>query len=378
VKVAILHYWFLLNGGGERVVSTLMKMYPDADVFCLMADRESLPSGVPANRLHCSFLESIPFSHKMNRALFPLYPAAVGSFDFSGYDLVISSDSPPTKAIVTPPETSHISYCHTPGRYIWDLAPAFQAKLPGLARPLFGVIAAQARLSDFMAAQRVDHMVANSRYTQSRIHKYYRRKSAVIYPPVDTSAGYIAASHSDYYLSTGRLHPAKRTDLLIEACNRMGRRLVIAGAGTEEKCLKSMAGPTIEFVGRVSDEKLRSLYANCRAFLFAADDDFGIVPVEAQSYGRPVIAFGHGGSLETVRVGTRNERDTGVLFFEQTTASLVGAIASFEDKEERFSPREIQIHARRFDTEVFRNSFKRFVESAMNYNHAEDRLKLAI
>src|SRR4051812_16498856 len=142
MKVAILHYWFLLNGGGERVVSALLDMFPNADVFCLFADKNRLPSGVNADNLHCSFLENIPFSHKMNRALVPLFPAAVGSFDFSGYDLVISSDSPPTKAIVTAPETVHISYCHTPGRYIWDLAPSFQAKLPAMARPLFATIAA--------------------------------------------------------------------------------------------------------------------------------------------------------------------------------------------------------------------------------------------
>ena len=375
MKVAILHYWFLINGGGERVVSSLLKLYPDAEVFCLFADKNSIPDSVPADRIHCSFLESIPFSHKINRALVPLYPAAVGSFDFSGYDLVISSDSPPIKAIVTPPETVHVSYCHAPGRYIWDLAPAFQAKLPSLARPLFAAMAAQARISDFVGAQRVDHFVANSRYTRSRIHAYYRRKSTVIYPPVDTSSGYIAAMPSDYYLSTGRLHPAKRVDLLIEACNRMGRRLVIAGTGPAEKRLKSLAGRTIEFVGRVSNEELGALYANCRAFLFAAHEDFGIVSVEAQAYGRPVIALGHGGSLETVSVGAINNWDTGVFFNEQTTTALTNAIVSFEEKEADFIPRKIQNYARRFDTTVFLRRFKAFTESVMKRDHTEERFK---
>jgi glycosyltransferase involved in cell wall biosynthesis len=366
MKVAILHYWFLLNGGGERVVSTLLEMFPNADVFCLFADKNSLPDGVNADKVHCSFLESIPFAHKINRALFPFFPAAVGSFDFSGYDLVISSDSPPTKDIVTRPGTIHISYCHTPGRYIWDLAPQFQAELPTLARPLFAAIAAQARISDFVAAQRIDKIVANSRYTQARIRKCYRRESTVIYPPVDTSAGYIASSTSDYYLSTGRLHPAKRIDLLIEACNKMSRRLVIAGTGPEEKRLKAMAGPTVEFVGRVSDQQLRGLYANCRAFLFAAEEDFGIVPIEAQSYGRPVIAYGYGGSLETVRVrDPLGKSDTGIHFGCQSVSSLVEGIKRFEADEHRFISVDIQQHARQFDESVFFGRFSQCVVDVM-------------
>lgn len=378
MKVAILHYWFLLNGGGERVVSALLKLFPDADIFCLFADKKSTPGGVPTERIHCSFLDSIPFSHKMNRALFPLYPAAVGSFDFSGYDLVISSDSPPTKAIVTPPETVHISYCHTPSRYIWDLAPTFQAKLPGLARPLFAAIAAQARLSDFIGAQGIGHFVANSTYTQSRIWAYYRRNSTVIYPPVDTSVGYISETISDYYLSTGRLHPAKRIDLLIETCNGLRRRLVIAGTGREEARLKRMAGPTIEFVGQVSDEELRPLYANCRAFLFAADEDFGIVPIEAQSYGRPVVAYGHGGSLETVRHDDPDGLpDTGVLFSEQTSESIAKGILHFEDLQDTFDSQKIRQHARSFDNSVFKKRMGAYIDAVMTHSHERYSRELA-
>ncbi len=366
MKVAILHYWFLLNGGGEKVVSALLQLYPDADVFCLMADKHSLPRGVPADRVHCSFLQDIPFSRQLNRALFPLYPAAVASFNFSGYDLILSSDSPPTKAIVTPPETIHVSYCHTPGRYIWDLAPAFQAGLPMIARPLFGAMAAQARLSDFVAAQRVDRFIANSRYTQSRIWAYYRQESTVVYPPVDTSAGHIVDRPADYYLSAGRLHAAKRIDLLIHACNQLGRRLVIAGTGPEEKRLKSIAGPNIEFAGWVPDEQLRDLYAHCRAFLFAADEDFGIAPVEAQSCGRPVIAFGHGGSLETIRHNDCAGRpDTGILFDQQTTTSIADAILRFEAREGAFNPEEIRRHARSFDTSVFTEQLSACIGAVM-------------
>ncbi len=366
MKIAILHYWFLLEGGGEKVVSALLELYPDADIFCLFADKKSIPQGLSPEQFHCSVLNKIPLARRMNRELFFLFPSVVGSIDLSGYDLVISSDSPPTKAIVTPADTVHISYCHTPSRYIWDLAPSFTAQLFPIARPIFAQLAASARTSDFIAAQRVDHFVANSQYIQKRIWRYYRQTSTVIYPPVNAMRGTISQTHDDYYLSAGRLGSAKRIDLLIETCSRLGRRLVIAGTGREEKRLKSIAGTTIEFLGRVSDEDLSSLYANCRAFLFAADEDFGIVSIEAQSYGRPVVAYGHGGSLETVRVDDPKGRpDTGVFFAEQSIESVMNGIQLFEAREHRFDPESIQKHARRFDTSVFKEEFRSFVDNAV-------------
>lgn len=370
MKVAILHYWFLLSGGGEKVVSALLDLYPGADVYCLFAEKSSFPDGLSPDRLHCSFLNRIPYARRLNRELFFLYPSVVGAIDFSGYDLVISSDSAPTKAIVTPVDTLHVSYCHTPGRYIWDLAPSFTAKLPRIARPIFAQMSASARSSDFIAAQRVDYFVANSRYIQNRIWKYYRQDSVVIYPPVQTFAGNISQTHDDYYLTVGRLGSAKRTDLLIKACNHLGRKLIIVGTGREERRLKEIAGPNTEILGRVSDAQLSSLYANCRAFLFAADEDFGIAPVEAQSYGRPVIAYGHGGSLETVRVGNEENPDTGVFFPEQTVESVIDGIQSYEARENCFIPEEIQKHAREFDTSVFRKRFGAFVDSAMARQNA--------
>lgn len=354
MKVAILHYWFLLNGGGESVVDALLEIYPDADVFCLMADRNSIPKGLPPDRLHCSPLARFPFANKLNRAIFPLYAGAVSSFDFSGYDLVISSDSPPTKDIVTPVDTIHISYCHTPGRFIWDLAPSFTAGLPWPLRTPFAYMAAQARMSDYVAAQRVSHFVANSQYVHKRIAHYYSRNSTVVYPPVNTGNGYIAESSQDYYLSVGRLVATKRIELLIHACNHLRRRLLIVGTGREEKALKAIAGPTIEFLGRLPDDKLRNIYAECRALLFAANEDFGIVPVEAQAFGRPVIAYGYGGSLETVRVNDgQGLPDTGLFFFKQDVKSAIDGILRFEANEHRFTPRHIRAHSLRFDKSVF-------------------------
>ena len=366
MKIAIVHYWFLVEGGGEKVVEALAEMYPGADIFCLFADKRRLPRGISEDRVQCSILDKIPFSHRMNRAIFPLYPAAVGSFDLSKYDLIISSDSPPVKDIVPSIDTVHISYCHTPGRFLWDLAPMFTAKLPWFARPLFAEMASKARVSDFVAAQRVDHFIANSRYVARRIRKYYRRHPTVIYPPVNAVDGYLSSGHDDYYLSVGRLIKNKRIDLLIRACNQLKRRLVIVGEGRDEKELKAIAGPTIEFLGRVSSGALAELYSRSRAFLFSADEDFGIVSVEAQSYGRPVIAYGRGGSLETVRVDDLDgEADTGLLFSDQTPASLVDAIRRFESQEDRFIPSAIREHALSFDVSVFKEKISEFVSGAM-------------
>ncbi|WP_446742686.1 glycosyltransferase [Silvibacterium acidisoli] len=364
MRVAILHYWFLLHGGGENVVEALLEIFPDADVFCLFADEGSLPKDLAPSKLHLSDLSRIPFAKRVNRAIFPFYSAAVGSFNFRGYDLVISSDSAPVKDIVTPIDTIHISYCHTPGRFIWDLAPNFTAELPWYLRSTFAYVASRARTADYVAAQRVTHFVANSEYVRKRIAHYYGRDAAVVYPPVDTSKGYISEDTEDYYLSVGRLVGTKRVDILIEAFNKMKRTLYVVGTGREEKKLRAMAGPTIKFLGRVSDEELWDYYARCRAFLFAADEDFGIVPVEAQAFGRPVIAYGHGGSLETVRVADRlGHSDTGVFFDRQDAVSVIEAIDRFEAREHTFSPLEIQKHARTFDKSIFKNRIRDVIDA---------------
>jgi glycosyltransferase involved in cell wall biosynthesis len=366
MKIAIVHYWFLAQGGGEKVIESLATMYPGADIFCLFADKDSIPAGISNGRVQCSLLDKIPFSHRMNRALFPLYSAAVGSFDLSKYDLIISSDSPPTKGIIPSIDAVHVSYCHTPGRFIWDLAPAFTVKLPWIIKPIFAELASYARVSDFVAAQRVDNFIVNSHYVARRVRKYYCREAEVIYPPVDAAVGYLSSHQDDYYLSVGRLIDAKRIDLLIHACNLLKRKLVVVGRGRDENALKAIAGPTIEFAGTVSNAELASLYSRCRAFLFASDEDFGIVSVEAQAYGRPVIAYGRGGSLETVRVDDPLGRiDTGLHFPEQTTESVVAAIRRFESNEQRFDPAVNREHALTFDVSIFKEKISEFIALAM-------------
>jgi glycosyltransferase involved in cell wall biosynthesis len=284
--------------------------------------------------------------------------------DLRSYDLVISSDGSHTMGVITHQDSLHLCYCHTPHRSLWDQYAEYRSSLHWPVRPLFTASAHYARNRNFIAAQRIDEFIANSKYIANRIRKFYRRSSTVIYPPVETVRGYLASERDSYYLSVGRLDHLKRLDLAIRACNELKRRFLVVGTGPDEKRLKKIAGPTIEFAGRVPDEELGRLYSKCRAFLFPANEDFGIVSVEAQSYGRPVIAFGYGGSLETVVDSALHTAGTGVLFPEQTVESVQSAILHFESIEDRFQPQLIQNHAHRFSTANFIANMSQFVNLA--------------
>jgi glycosyltransferase involved in cell wall biosynthesis len=239
---------------------------------------------------------------------------------------------------------------------------------------MFVWAAAHQRTWEYGAAQRIDDFAVNSHYVGKRLFKYFRRRGAVIYPPVNTAMGYLAGNHDNYYLTVSRLSASKRVDILIEACNRLKRRLVVVGSGRSEKDLKAIAGPTIEFTGSVSDADLPHLYAHARAFLFAADEDFGMAPVEAQAFGRPVIAYGRGGSLESVRVADPSGNpDTGIYFSDQTAESVTEAIHRFENQEESFIPSAIQEHAQRFGVSNFVNEFTEFICNAQRNSQGVDR-----
>ena len=374
MRVAIVHHWFISLVGGERVVDTIAQMFPDADVFTLFLDRQKLPPELHRHRITTSILDRIPIARRMHRHFLPLYPLAVEMLDLSGYDLVITSDSGPMKGVVTDLNATHICYCHSPMRYLWDGHSAYLREMSPLTQPLFGLTSHYVRNWDFSAAQRVDCFIANSKYVAGRIRKYYRRDSTIIHPPINTSQSFLSGKHDGYYLAVGRLVPYKRTDILIDACSKLGRKLVIVGDGPEMKRLKKHAGKNIEFLGEADESQLRNIYARCRALLFAADEDFGMVPLEAQSYGRPVIAFGKGGSLETV-VGAyapicrqkveQGSAITGVFFAEQTADALANAILSFESSEDIFVPQDIQLHARQFDTSVFVARLRSYIERVM-------------
>lgn len=371
LRVAIVHYWFIGRAGGEKVVEALAEIFPHADLFSLVADRSTLAPVLRDRRLHTSFLQRIPGSKKFHRHFLFFQPLALEQFDFSDYDLVISSESGPAKGVITSSKTCHICYCHSPMRYIWEMHPEYKRGMGLFVRPIFSLAAHYLRLWDFASAARVDSFVANSHFVASRIRKYYGRESKVIYPPVEVTAGTISHNPGQYYVAVGRLVDYKRFDLAITACNKLGRPLKVIGRGPQEKMLRRIAGPTVELLGELSDEGLRSHLAHCRALLFPGEEDFGIVAVEAQSFGKPVIAFASGGALETVRGEipgqSEIENPTGVFFAEKSEFGLIQAIREFElmEKHRRFDPEAIREHSLQFDRAIFKRRMTEFALSAL-------------
>ncbi len=377
-RIAIVHYWFVNRRGGERVVETMAEMFPNADLFSLVVDQKSLSPMLKKRKIITSFAQKIPGSRRWHRHLLPLYPLALEQFDLRGYDLVLSSESGPAKGVLTDSRTRHICYCHSPMRYLWDFYHSYRngRSFGAFSRPVFSIAAHYLRMWDAATATRVDHFVANSENVAARIRKHYRRDATVIHPPVRVQAGYLANRIDDYYLIAGQLVDYKRADLAIEACNRLGRRLHIVGEGEQAKRLGKLAGPTVEFCGALSDEDLREQFAHCRALLFPAEEDFGIIPVEALSFGRPVIAFGRGGVTESVKgfyadSPSEIETSSGVFFREQSSDCMVEAIRAFEAVEGRFSPFFIKQQAERFDEVHFKEKFGLFLseklEEAQNF-----------
>ncbi len=369
LRVAIVHYWFVGRAGGERVVEALAEIFPQADLFSLVADPTVLAPVLQDRKLQTSFLQRIPGSRKFHRHFLFLQPLALEQFDLSNYDLVISSESGPAKGVITSSKTCHICYCHSPMRYIWDMYAEYRRAMGFVVGTVFSLTAHYLRLWDQASASRVDYFVANSRFIASRIRKCYGRESTVIHPPVDVSAGKISAQRGEYYIAIGRLVEYKRFDLAIAACTELGRQLKIVGSGPQEKALRRLAGSTVEFLGTLSDAELQENLANCRALLFPGEEDFGIVPVEAQSFGKPVIAYASGGVLETVRGIFPSEGElenrTGVFFTEQSVSSLEKAILDFESMEQTFDPENIREHSLQFDSAIFKRRISEFIVSAV-------------
>ncbi len=359
MRVAVVHHWFVTRGGGERVTECIASLFPEAELFTLIARPEGLPPSLAGRRLHTSFLQTLPLATTHHRHYMPLYPLATERLDLRGFDLVISSDSGPVKGVRLDPGAIHICYCHSPMRYLHDGYESYRAQMSLPVRTLFTATAGRVRNWDQRAAARVSFFLANSRYVAARIRRVYGRESEVIHPPIDLALARTVAQPHRHYLCAGRLVGYKRTELMIEACQRLGRKLRIAGSGTEEARLRRIAGTETEFLGALPDDQLWQQYAACRALLFAADEDFGMVPLEAQACGRPVIAFGAGGSLETVD-GT-GPAPTGVYFAEQTVDSLMEGIQRFEAAEHTFHPARAQAWAAGFSTPVFLDRMRQFV-----------------
>lgn len=366
MRVAIVHHWFVTRGGGERVAECIASLFPEAEIFTLLADEPGIPEGLLERRLHTSFLQKIPLAKNYHRHMMPLYPAATEALDLRGFDLIISSDSGPVKGVRVDTNAVHICYCHSPMRYLYDGYEEYRKQMGALTRTAFSATARRVREWDQRAALRVTHFIANSEYVAGRIRRFYGRESTVIHPPIDLDRARVADVPGSHYLCAGRLVGYKRTELMLEACVRLGRTLRIAGTGPDEVQLKKLAGSAdVTFQGEMTTEALWQEYAECRALLFAADEDFGMVPLEAQACGRPVVAYGAGGSLETVR-GLGSSR-TGVYFAQQTAESVMEGIMRFEEAEVAgaFDPSVIQRWAAEFATPVFLWKIRAFVLSKL-------------
>jgi len=363
LKVAILHYWLVNMRGGEKVLEALCELYPQADIFTHVYHPEAISGVITRHKIFTTFIQRLPWPVRFYKAYLPLMPFAVESLDLQAYDLVISSEAGPMKAALTRPDALHICYCHSPMRYIWDQYYEYRRGRGLLARLAMTLFATPLRIWDSASASRVDHFIANSRFVAARIRKFYGRDAIVINPPVATARFAISDKVEDYYLCFGQLVFYKRFDLAVAAFNQSGRRLIIAGAGEQSAALKKIAGSNITFLGRVEDENIPALLANCRALIFPGAEDFGIIPVETMAAGRPVIAYGTGGAAETIIDG-----QTGILFPTQTAASLNAAITSFEAQEPNFSPTTIRHHAQQFDTATFKSKIASLITRALDAN----------
>lgn len=356
MKTALLHYWLTNMRGGEKVLAALGEMFPEADIFTHAISqgmRRHFPGKVTE-----SFIAKLPLGRKMTQGYLPLMPMANRRFDLQGYDLIISSESGPIKGVRKPNGARHICYCHTPMRYVWDMYDEYyqMAGLGGkIAMKLF---TPYMRYEDLKSADSVDIFVANSHFVADRIKRIYRRESTVVYPPVNVE--FFAGSYEkgDYYLLAGQLIGYKRPDLAIAACEKMGRKIVVIGNGNQRVALeKRYAGnPLVKFLGRVSDEELKATYGGAKALLFPGLEDFGIVPVEAQAAGTPVIAFGQGGALETVKDG-----ETGLFFDKQTEDCLCRAIEEFESRS--WDCDKCCENAKRFSNAAFKNGMKKVIKT---------------
>ena len=365
MKVAIVHYWLVGMRGGERVIEALCDLYPQADIFTHVYVPDMISEKIRKHKIIPSFINSLPRAPRMYKTYLPLMPMALEHFDLRGYDLIISSESGPAKGVLAPANAVHVCYCHTPMRYIWSMYHDYRDGAGWLRRAMMPMISHYLRMWDVTSAHRVDSFVANSATVAARIRRYYGVSAEVIYPPVDIEAFQVAESTKigDFYLMVGELVSYKRPDLAVEAFNKMGAKLVVIGGGEMLDELRRIAGPTVSILGQQPFEVLRDHHARCQALVFPGEEDFGMVPVEAMASGRPVIAFGRGGAMETVVDG-----ETGIFFGEQSVEAIAAAIERFRNF--TVDSTKISEHARKFGTDHFLAKFKKHVDSLMGTERA--------
>ena len=357
-RVALIHDFLLDVRGAERVFAALCDLYPQADLFTAVYDERGTEGWFAHRNVNTSFLQRLRPTARTFRPLLPLYPYAMEALDLSGYDVVVSSSSAWAHGVLVDPDAVHVSYCHNPFRYAWNAREQTLSGRDPITRAALAVILKRWRMWDFIAAQRVDRYVANSETTRKRILRYFDRESTVLHPPVQTSRFRPVDQPGPAYMVLSELMPHKRIDVAVRAFNQLRLPLVVVGNGPDARRLKRMAGPTISFTGRVSDEEAARLLAECRALIVTATEEFGIAAVEAQAAGRPVIALREGGARETVREGK-----TGTFFESPAPAALAATVAGFDALE--VDPAACVRNARRFDVSVFRREMRDVVDDAL-------------
>lgn len=363
MKVAIVQEWLVTVGGSDKVVKAIQDVFPDADIYTLVAKKEVCDElGIPWEKVHTSFIQKMPLGTKKHRAYLPLFPFAIEQFDLRGYDVVISSSHCVAKGVLTKADQLHICYCHSPIRYCWDMYNEYLEEShldKGIKSWLVRLMLHPIRQFDAIAGSRVDYYISNSDYVGQRIRKTYRRKATTIHPNIDISNFELCNDKQEYYLASSRLVAYKKIDTIIEAFNQMpDKKLVVIGGGPNLEAYRKLAKDNVTVMGYQPFDVLKDKMQHAKAFVFAADEDFGMIPIEAQSCGTPVIAYGHGGSLETVNGGK-----TGLFFNEQTPEAIVEAVNRFEAMgSQPFAPADCRQWAEGFSEERFKREIKEFVE----------------
>ena len=359
MKVAIVHYWLVTMRGGEKVLEELCKLFPQADIFTNVYDESKISDTIKSHKIYTTKINKWPMAKKLYQKYMPFMPKALMDLDLTGYDLVISSESGPAKGVVPSPNAFHLCYCHTPMRYLWDMYHEYFRKSNPIVKFFMKSMIPSLRLWDVMSSNLVDCFVANSHYVQARIKRYYNRDAKVIFPPCDIEK-YVNNQRNpkDFYLFFGQLVGYKRADLAIEACIKSGRKLVVIGDGKSKEAQKYANTGLITFTGRVSDEEVAKYLSEAKALIFPGIEDFGIIPVEANAAGCPVLAYKEGGAIDSIK-----ENETGLFFEEQTTDAIIECMNKFEQLESSFTNREVFTnHVKQFSKEEFINQISKAIE----------------